>query len=150
MLIDLITLFLILLFYSQIYIYMMNGWLIKDGGLWENEDIINIVNFNPRTGNLYTNITQYNHVGKNSFSILSRYYINGMGVVPRWSKLDRKINTYYIQAKLIHQHVMNNTMTITHYPFTEHINYNITRVSGYTAMYTGETKNNVSKFKFGR
>lgn len=32
------------------------------------------------------------------FSIFSKYYINGLGTVPRWSKLHRRINEYYAIA----------------------------------------------------
>jgi len=29
------------------------------------------------------------------FSLFSKYYIEGIGLVPRWSKLHKKINEYY-------------------------------------------------------
>lgn len=32
------------------------------------------------------------------FGIFSKYYINGVGTVPRWSKLHKRINEYYAIA----------------------------------------------------
>jgi hypothetical protein len=32
-------------------------------------------------------------------SILGKYYIDGVGIVPRWSKLHKRINEYYKIAK---------------------------------------------------
>lgn len=32
------------------------------------------------------------------FSIFSKYYINGQGTVPRWSKLHKRINEYFAIA----------------------------------------------------
>lgn len=34
------------------------------------------------------------------FSIFSKYYIDGYGTVPRWSKLHKKINEYYLKAEI--------------------------------------------------
>lgn len=34
------------------------------------------------------------------FSIFSKYYISGVGVVPRWSKLHKQIEKYYLNAKI--------------------------------------------------
>jgi hypothetical protein len=38
------------------------------------------------------------YIGHVPDSIFSKYYINKIGRVPRWSKLHRKINEYYIIA----------------------------------------------------
>lgn len=32
------------------------------------------------------------------FSVIAKYYINDKGIVPRWSKLHKKIKEYYIIA----------------------------------------------------
>lgn len=32
------------------------------------------------------------------FSLVAKYYIKGIGVVPRWSKLHKRINEYYAIA----------------------------------------------------
>lgn len=37
-------------------------------------------------------------VHKRKYNIFARYYISGFGSVPRWSKLDNKIENYYITA----------------------------------------------------
>ncbi len=38
------------------------------------------------------------YITKLPVSIFSQYYIEGLGVVPRWSKLHKKINQYYAIA----------------------------------------------------
>lgn len=34
------------------------------------------------------------------FSLFSKYHINGMGTIPRWSKLHKKVNHYFAVASL--------------------------------------------------
>lgn len=41
----------------------------------------------------------YFYISTLPFSLFSRYYISGLGVVPIWSKLHSRINYYFIIAR---------------------------------------------------
>lgn len=57
-----------------------------------DESELRLNTFNPSI--LATNC----YIAKTPFNIFSKYYINGQGTVPRWSKLHKRINEYYAIA----------------------------------------------------
>lgn len=57
-----------------------------------DESELRLNTFNPSI--LATNC----YIDKTPFSIFSKYYIDGQGTVPRWSKLHKRINEYYAIA----------------------------------------------------
>jgi predicted membrane channel-forming protein YqfA (hemolysin III family) len=43
-------------------------------------------------------INKYFYIAKLPFSILSKYHIQGLGAIPRWSKLHKRVNEYFVIA----------------------------------------------------
>ena len=61
------------------------------------EDEISLNVFNKSILHINSKILN-RYISTLPFSIFSKYYIYGLGVVPRWSKLHKKINQYFIVA----------------------------------------------------
>jgi hypothetical protein len=40
----------------------------------------------------------YSYINNTPFSLFSKYYIDGLGTIPRFSKLEKKVKEYYIIA----------------------------------------------------
>lgn len=57
-----------------------------------DESKLRLNQFNPSI--LSTNC----YITKVSFSIFSKYYISGLGTIPRWSKLHKIVNEYFAIA----------------------------------------------------
>lgn len=38
------------------------------------------------------------YISKVPFSFFSKYYIHGLGTIPRWSKLHKRVNEYFVIA----------------------------------------------------
>lgn len=57
-----------------------------------DESKLRLNQFNPSI--LATN----RYISNVPFSLFSKYYINGLGTVPRWSKLHKRVNEYFAIA----------------------------------------------------
>lgn len=53
-----------------------------------DNEILSLYNYSPGM-----------YISHKGFSIVSKYYINREGIVPKWSKLHKKIEEYYRIAK---------------------------------------------------
>lgn len=42
--------------------------------------------------------SEYPYISKVPFSFFSKYYISGLGTIPRWSKLHKRVNEYFVIA----------------------------------------------------
>jgi hypothetical protein len=57
-----------------------------------DESKLSLNQFNPSILNTKYYITNIH------FSIFSKYYIHGLGTIPRWSKLHKRVNEYFAIA----------------------------------------------------
>ena len=57
-----------------------------------DENKLRLNQFNPSI--LSTNC----YISNVPFSLFSKYYISGLGIIPRWSKLHKRVNEYFAIA----------------------------------------------------
>lgn len=56
--------------------------------------------FNPSILNIDGIIFDpYSYIAEVPFSLFSKYHISGLGTIPRWSKLHKRINEYFVIAR---------------------------------------------------
>ena len=78
--------------FSNIIVY---GWFISKN---TTEVFMKLEEKNLRLNQFNSSILSTNPYITNHFSLFAKYYIKGLGIVPRFSKLEKKIDEYFAIA----------------------------------------------------
>lgn len=94
-----IVLGILLVVTEFILIFKLASYLVYGGFIQKEKEefFMNIPDDKYRLNYLDSSILQlhYGYISTTPFSILSKYHINSVGKVYRWSKLSKKIDEYY-------------------------------------------------------